>query len=324
MSWRNSAVALGAVVLAGSLPQHVAAQHWPERTVRIIVPTAPGGSIDATARTVAEKLAADWGQPVVIENRPGAAMRIGAEAAARSTPDGYTLLVAHDGTMAMNPVVFSKLPYDPQKDFVPIGLVASIPGVILINRKVPATTLGQLVELATREPGKLNHAHGGSATLLWLELFKAMANVDIKSVPFQGGAPAVTAVIGGHVDLCFADVATAVAGMQSDQTLALAVTSLTPSRRYPTVPTADKAGVSGYEAVTWVGVFAPAGLPDAIRARMEASLKAAVAMPDVRTRLEGIGMDMRSGASEDMARVLAADIAKWAKLVKERNIQFAQ
>ena len=319
---------VGAVILAASFiiaaDRPVFAQAWPDRSVRIIVPTAPGGAIDASARTVGEKLAIRWGQPVIIENRPGASMRIGAEAVARSTPDGYTLLVAHDGTMAMNPVVFPKLPYDPVKDFAPIGLIASIPGVVLTSKKVPVSSLAELVELARKEPGKLNHAHGGSATLLWLELFKAMTSVDIRSVPFQGGAPAVTAVIGGHVELCFADVATAVAGMQSDQVRPLAITSLTPSKRYPSLPTADKAGVPGYEAVTWMGMFAPAGLPRAIEAEIENGLKAAVAMDDVRSKLEAIGMDMRSGSAAEMTAVLAADMAKWAKLVSDRKIQFPQ
>jgi tripartite-type tricarboxylate transporter receptor subunit TctC len=197
------------------LPRATQAQGFPERTVRIIVPTAPGGSIDTTARVVAGKLAELWGKPVVIENRAGAAMIIGTEAAAKAAPDGYTLLVAHDGTMAMNPVVYPNLGYHSQRDFEPVALLTSIPEVVLVNEGVPAKSIRELVALAKANPGKLNHASGGTATLLALELFKAMAGVDITSIPFRGGAPAVTGVMSGDTQLIFADLATANAGMQS-------------------------------------------------------------------------------------------------------------
>ena len=178
-------------------PAPAQAQGFPERAVRIIVPTAAGGSIDTTARVVAGKLAELWGKPVVIENRAGAAMIIGTEAAAKAAPDGYTLLVAHDGTMAMNPVVYPNLGYHSQRDFEPVALLTSIPEVLLVNESVPAKSVRELVALAKANPGKLNHASGGTATLLALELFKAMAGVDIASIPFRGGAPAVTGVMSG-------------------------------------------------------------------------------------------------------------------------------
>ena len=166
------------------------AQNYPDRTVRIIVPTAAGGSIDTTARVVAGKLAELWGKPVVIENRPGAAMIIGAEAAAKSAPDGYTLLVAQDGTMAMNPVVYPNLAYHSQRDFEPVALMTAIPEVLLVHEGLPVKTVGELIAHAKANPGKLNHASGGTATLLALELFKAMAGVDIASIPFRGAARA--------------------------------------------------------------------------------------------------------------------------------------
>ena len=177
---------------AGARAQAIPGQGYPERTVRIIVPTAAGGSIDTTARVVAAALAERWGKPVVIENRPGAAMIIGAEAAAKSPPDGYTLLVAHDGTMAMNPVVYPSLAYHSQRDFEPLALLTSIPEVVLVNEALPVKSMRELIAFAKANPGKLNHASGGTATLLALELFKAMAEVDITNVPFRGGAPAVT------------------------------------------------------------------------------------------------------------------------------------
>ena len=219
------------------LPRETQAQGFPERTVRIIVPTAAGGSIDTTARVVAGKLAELWGKPVVIENRAGAAMIIGTEAAAKAAPDGYTLLVAHDGTMAMNPVVYPNLGYHSQRDFEPVALLTSIPEVVLVNEGVPAKSIRELVALAKANPGKLNHASGGTATLLALELFKAMAGVDITSIPFRGGAPAVTGVMSGDTQLIFADLATANAGMQSGKLRTLAVTTLKRAPRLPDVPT---------------------------------------------------------------------------------------
>ena len=255
-------VATAAVALLGS-PAPARAQAspdhgYPERTVRIIVPTAAGGSIDTTARLVAAALAERWGKPVVIENRPGAAMIIGAEAAAKSPPDGYTLLVAHDGTMAMNPVVYPSLAYHSQRDFEPLALLTSIAEVVLVNEAVPVKSIRELIAFAKANPGKLNHASGGTATLLALELFKAMAEVDITNIPFRGGAPAVTGVMSGETQVIFADLATAHAGMQSGKLRTLAVTTLKRVPRLPDVPTIDESGVPGYDVATWIGAFAPA------------------------------------------------------------------
>jgi len=307
------------LVAAGA--QAASAEAFPSRTVKIIVPTAPGGAIDTTARVVAEKLQAKWGKPVVIENKPGAAMRIGAELAAKSPADGYTLLVAHDGTMAMNPVVYPDLPYDPVKDFAPVALISSIPEVIMVNKSVPAHSLQELIALAKKEPGKLNHATGGTATLLSLELLKAMAGIDITSVKYNGGAPAVRAVIGGEVQVIIADISTGGPGLQSNNVRPLAVTTLQRVKQYPNLPTFDQSGVKGYDVQTWMGMFAPAKTPKDVLAKIEADVKEAVGSADVRDRLEKIGMTVRSGTAAEMKQVLATDIAKWGKLVRERNIK---
>jgi tripartite-type tricarboxylate transporter receptor subunit TctC len=313
-----------ALVLAGAfaaLTASVSAQVFPERQVKIIVPTAPGGAIDATARIIGEKMQARWGKPVIIENRAGASMRIGAEAVQKALADGYTLLVAHDGTMAINPLVFPDLPYDPQKDFIPLGLVASIPEAVMVNREVKAASIGDLVALAKAEAGRLTHASGGSATLLALELFKAMAGIDIRSIPYRGGAPATTAAISGETSMIIADLATGSAGLQSDRINTLAVTSLQRSKKYPGIPTLDEAGVKGYEVNTWMGFFAPAGTPTPAVKAIEAAIMEAVNMPDVRARFQATGADVRSGSADEMRQVLAADVAKWARLVKERAIR---
>ncbi len=313
-----------AALVALAAPPPVAAQTYPDRAVRIIVPTAPGGSIDTTARVVAAKLAELWGKPVVIENRPGAGMAIGAEAAAKSAPDGYTLLVAHDGTMAMNPVVYPNLAYHSQRDFEPVALMTAIPEVVLVHESVPVKSIKELIAHAKANPGKLNHATGGTATLLALELFKAMAQVDIASIPFRGAAPAVTGTMSGETQMLFADLASANAGMQSGKLRTLAVTTLKRVPRLPEVPTLDESGVPGYDVATWIGAFAPIGTPKAVVGRIEADIKRALAMPEVKAKLEALSMEIRSGAAEEMRAVLAGDMVRWGRLVKEKNIQIAQ
>jgi tripartite-type tricarboxylate transporter receptor subunit TctC len=307
----------------GAFTPFAFAQSFPDRTVKIIVPSAPGGAIDTTARVVAEQMQAKWGKPVVIENRPGASMRLGAEAVQRAAPDGYTLLVAHDGTMAMNPLVFPDLPYDPQKDFTPLGLVISIAEAPMVNKSVPANSIAELIALAKQKPGELTHASGGTATLLALELFKAMTGIDIRSIPYRGGAPAVTAAIGGETSMIIADLTTGAAGLQSDRMRPLAVTSLQRSKKYPGLPTMDEAGVKGYEVNTWMGFFGPANMPKDIAATIESAIKEAVALPDVRARFETTGAVVRSGTAEEMRQLLRTDVAKWAKLVKDKNIKLS-
>jgi tripartite-type tricarboxylate transporter receptor subunit TctC len=315
-----------ALIVAGALGAFMplaAAQNFPDRAVKIVVPTAPGGSIDLTGRLIGEKMQARWGKPVIVENRPGASMRLGAEAVQKSPNDGYTILVAHDGTMAINPLVFSDLGYDPQKDFVPLGLVTAIPEAVMVHLDVPVQSVAELIAFAKNEPGQLTHATGGSATLLALELLKAMAGLDIRSIPYRGGAPAVTATISGETRMIIADLATGSAALQSDRIRTLAVTSMERSKKYPNVPTLNEAGVPGYEVNTWIGFFAPAGTPKEVVAAIEAAIKEAVAAPEVRARFELMGANVRSGSAEEMRQVLATDVAKWARLVKDKNIKIA-
>ena len=260
-----------AALLATGSP--TGAQAFPDHVVRIIVPTAPGGAIDTTARVIGEKMQQKWGKPVVIENRPGASMQVGAEAVAKAAPDGYTLLVAHDGTMAINPLVFPNLPYDPQKSFEALGLVTSIPEAIMVNVAAPAHSIRELIALAKKEPGQLTHASGGSATLLSLELFKAMAGIDVRSIPYRGGAPAVMATIAGETNMIIADL--------DDWRRRAAFGSHQAARRHqpqavkedPDLGTVDEDGVPGYEVNTWMGVFAPAGTPKHVVETIEAAIK---------------------------------------------------
>ena len=300
------------------------ADDFPDHAIKIIVPTSPGGSMDTTARVIGEKLQEKWGKPVVIENRPGASMQVGAEAVAKAAPDGYTLLVAHDGTMAINPLVYPNLRYDPRQSFVPLGLVVSIPEAVMVNVGVPANSLAELIALARKAPGQLTHATGGSATLLSLALFKAMAGVDIRTIQYRGAAPSVTAGIAGETSMVIADLVSAAPALHSDRIRTLAVTSLTRAKLLPDIGTVDELGVRGYEVNTWSGVFAPAGTPQAIAATIEAAIKEAVAMPDVRMRFESTGGTVRSGSGEELRQIVAADRAKWARLVADQHIVFDQ
>jgi tripartite-type tricarboxylate transporter receptor subunit TctC len=193
-----------------------------------------------------------------------------------------------------------------------------------VNVSVPANSIAELIALAEKEPGQLTHATGGSATLLSLELLKAMARIDIRSIPYRGGAPAVLATIGGETSMIIADLTTGAAGLHSDRIRPLAVTSLARSKLYRNFATVAESGIPGYEVNTWMGVFAPASTPKSVTAKIETAIKEAVAMPDVRTRFESTGANMRSGTAEEMRQVLAADIAKWARLVKEKQIKFEQ
>jgi len=306
---------------------HASAQaqsEWPQKTVRIIVPTAPGGSIDLLARMVAAQLQQKWGQAVVVENRAGAAMRIGSDAVAKAAPDGYTILFAHDGAMAMNVAVFKQLSYNPEKDFAPLAMMASLPLALIVHQNVPVNSLQELIAYARKNPGKLNHASGGTATLLALELFKAHADLDIKSVPFMGGSTTVNAVMSGTVEMLIADVSTAAPALQSSQVKVLGISTLERQKILPNVPTLDESGVKGYEVRTWIGAFAPAGTPKPILERWEKGITEAMRSPEVRDKVEAAGlMALDSGAGVMRQRV-SADIRKWTTLVKERNLQFDQ
>jgi tripartite-type tricarboxylate transporter receptor subunit TctC len=300
------------------------AQSYPDHAVRIIVPTSAGGSIDALARLMAAQLSARWGKPVIVENRSGAAMRLGVEEVAKAAPDGYTLLVAHDGAMAMNPALYSDLQYDPQKDFAPIALMVSIPEVIMASAKAPFSTFQGMLDFARKNPGKLNHATGGPASLLDLELLKSMAKIDITSVQYRGAAPSVAATMAGEVQLCITDIAAAAPGLASGRALPLAVTTMERLKSYPNVPTANEAGVPGYNVRVWMGMFAPAGTPNPVLQKIQMTVQDTLSQADVQRKLASMAMERRSGTADELRNALSADIPKWAKLVKARNLRITQ
>ena len=312
--------AIASALTALCLMQPAFAETYPSRLVRVIVPSSPGGAIDVTARIISARLSELWGQPVVIDNRPGATMIIGATAASKATPDGYTLLVAHDGTMAMNPVVFQNVPYD-SRSFEPISLISSIPLLMMVHKSVPAKSVKELIDLARNKPGQINHATGGTGTLLALELFKTLASVDIVSVPFRGTAPALTSTMAGDTQFIMADLTGSVAGRDSGNMRTIGVTTLSRLKQFPDLPTGSELGAPGFEYVTWMAAFAPAGTPADIVRKVEDGIKQAVAAPDIRAKLENLGMEVRTGTSDELRKLLNSDIEKWSKLVKEKNLK---
>ena len=311
--------AAAAVLTAVSAGAHAAG--YPDHPVRIIVPTAPAGAIDATARALGAALADRWGQAAVIDNRPGASMVIGTELAAKAAPDGYTLLVAHDGAMAMNVAAVPNLPYDPRRDFAPVTLIATLPFVLMVNEGLPVRSAEDLVELARKSPGKLNHASGGPAAEMAFALFKHMAGIDIVDVVYKGGALAVESVLAGETQLCLADIASANAGLSSPHARVLAVTSRERPARLPDTPWLGERAVPGYEYVVWIGLFAPAATPAPILAKVEADARAALAEPGLRARLEALQMTVQATPAPAFRQRLDADIEKWVTLVRETGLK---
>ena len=319
---RIIAALLGAasLVLSGS----VAAQSWPAKPVRIVVPSPPSGAIDVAARLVAGKLPDYWGQAVIIENRPGASMIIGAEAVAKSAPDGYTLLAVHDGGMVMNTLAFKSLPYHPQRDFTPLSLMTTQPLVVLVNAGLGIRSIKELIAHARVNPGKLNQGSGGMATALALELFNALAGTSIVVVPYKGIAQGLNSVMSGETQVSFIGVGSAAGALKSDKVRVLAITSAERSPRFPELPTLAEAGVPGYEDSSWVGLFGPAGMAAEVKARITSDTRRALADAAVRVSLQKFFLDAVGSDGEELARTLAADTEKWTRLARERNIKLSE
>jgi tripartite-type tricarboxylate transporter receptor subunit TctC len=311
-----------AVVLAVStaLAWHSAAraqQAYPAKAIRLILPFPPGGSTDIVARLIGQKLTESWGQPMLIENRPGAGGNIAAETAARAAPDGYTLFQVNVAN-AIGATLYPKLSYDLVTSFAPVIQLATTPYVLLAHPTVPAKNTTELIALAKARPGQLNYASagGGSATHLSGELLKSMAGVNIVHVPYKGTGPAVTALLSGEVDLYFATVPAALPLVEAKKLRALGVTSARRSALMREVPAIAEAGLKGYETSTWHGILAPAGTAPEIVAKLNAEIARVLAQPAVKERLVGQGLDPVGGTSEQFGAYLKTEISKWAVVVK--------
>ena len=298
------------------------AQNYPTKPVRLIAAYPPGGSIDIVARLVANKLTESLGQQVVVENRSGASGNIGTEHVARATPDGYTLLLGSAPPLAANIYLFTKLPFDPQKDFAPIIRIANQPNVLVLHPTVPANSVKEFIALARARPNSLNYGASGlaSSQQMCAELLMMMTGIKMNQVQYKGGGPAMIELAGGHLDLMIETAPSAIPYVKAGKLKGLAVTSLQRSAMLPKIPTFDEAGVKGYEFVSWMGLVAPAAVPAPILQRLHTEMQKILA-GDLRTRLTELGLDPVGGTAEEFAAFIRRDSAKYAKLIKAAGIQ---
>jgi len=300
----------------------LAQDRYPSRPLRIVVPFAPGGSTDIFARLVGDRLATALGQPVVIENRAGASGNIGADAVAKSAPDGYTILMATTGVMAINNALFKSMTFDAAKDFEPVVYIASISNVVIVPVDLPAKNIAELVALAKREPGKFSFASSGagSSTHMSAELFKSMAGLDIVHVPYKGSGQALPDLIAGRVSMMFENAPGAVSYIKGGKVRALAVTGLKRAAALPELPTVAESGVPGYESLSWSGLAVPTGTPKDIVQRINRETGVILASEDMRARLADQGAEAVGGSPEQFAAHIRAERDKWSRLIREKNI----
>ncbi len=310
--------ALGCLLLAAAAQ----AQTYPNRAVRLVVPFAAGGSTDIIARTVGQKLNELWGQPIVVDNRPGGNTVIGTEAVARAAPDGYSLLVT-PAPFTIVPSLTAKLPYDPARDFEPITLINTTPLVVVVHPGVPAKSIKELIALARAKPGSLNFGSSGSGGSNHLagELFNSMAGVKMVHIPYKGNAPALTDLVGGHVDVLFNGLTSAMPLIKSGKLRALAVTSISRAGSLPDMPTLDELGLKGFQAVAWNGLNAPARTPKDIISKINADVLKVVRSPELVERLKAEGSDPVGNSPEQYAAFLREEIAKWSRVIKLAGVK---
>src|SRR5215213_6809922 len=302
---------------AASLATSAVAQSYPTKPVRVIVPYAAGGNTDFTARAVAEKLTDAYKRQFIVDNRPGAATNIGSDAVAKAAPDGYTLLMG-GAANAINMSLFAKLPYDTLRDFEPIALCVQGANVLAIHPSLPAKNLKELIALAKARPGTLNFGSSGlgSSNQMAGELLKVMTGINIVHVPYKGNAPALTDLLGGHVERIFSGVPALVPHIQSGRVRAIAIGSLKRFPALPNVPTFDESGVKGYEATTWFGMLAPAKTPKDIVSRLSVEVDKAIKSPDIQQKFVNEGLEPMGGSPEAFTKFMRAEIAKYARVIK--------
>ena len=311
--------ALGAIPGARALAQ--SAGSYPTQTVRIVVPVAPGGVTDVAARAIAAQLQQAWSQSVVVENRPGGAGVPGTDFVARARPDGYTLLMGTVGTLTVNGALIRKLPYDTLRDFVPVTMVTAAPNVLLLHPSVPAASVGELIDYARRNPGRLNFGSpgNGSSPHLGGELLKRLANIDMVHVPYSGAGPASVDLLGGQIQMMFDNPVTALPNIRAGRVKALAVTGSKRSPLLPDLPTLIEAGVPGYEIYSWTGMVAPARTPPAELKAISDGVRRVLRLPEVRERLAGT--DLVGNSPEEFGEFLRMEIEKWSTVLKAAGIQ---
>lgn len=317
--------AAAAVLVAAGLllPAAQAQPAYPDKPIRMVVPFTPAGTTDILARIVAQKLSEAWGQQVVVDNRPGAGGNLGSDIVAKAPADGYTLLMATVSSHGINPTLYKKIPYDAVKDFQPVTLVALVPNMLVVHPDVKATNVQELIALAKASPGKLNVASSGSGTSIHLsaELFKTMTGVDMIHVPYKGSAPALTDLLGGQVQLMFDNMPSSIEHVRGGKLRALGVTTTKRSPVLPEVPTIAEQGLPGYEATSWFGVMAPAGVPKPVVDKLSQQITKDITGPAGRKLIAEQGAEPVGNTPEEFAAFVKAEIAKWAKVIKDSGAQ---
>ena len=295
---------------------------YPSKPIHLLVPFPPGGAVDIVARTLGDELAKSLGQSIIIENRPGAGGTLAAQAAAKSPPDGYTLVVVASGH-AIVPFLFPKLQYDVFNDFTPISLLGNSPNLILVKADSPVKTLADLIALARQKPGQLTYGHAGNGTSPHLagELLKVTAKISITAVPYKGGAPALNDLMGGHIPISFNNLPESIGQIQAGTVRPIAVTTITRSPFLPNVPTVAESGYSEYDTGVWWGVLAPAGLPRDIQARLSQACADAMKTPAVKERFRTLGATPIGSSAADFAKLIRADYEKWGPVIKAAGIE---
>jgi tripartite-type tricarboxylate transporter receptor subunit TctC len=311
---------LAAALCAAALP--ALSQGFPTRPVKIIVPFPAGGPTDVLTRVLAEKMGAQLGQPVVVENKPGAGGAIGADFVAKSANDGYTLVMATASTHSIGPYL-GKLPYDPVKDFTPIVWVGNATNVLVVSNNVPAANVKELIDLARKDPGRLNYATSGIGTISHLtsELFASMAGVKLTHVPYKGTQQSIPDLMSGQVAILFDNIMTAMPNVKAGKVKALGISSPKRSPLVPDLPTVAEAGLPGFQSVVWFGLLGPANTPKAVVERMNAEMNKALLLPDTQARFVQMGFEPAGGSSADFAQTIDRDAQKWSKVIKDAGVK---
>ena len=294
------------------------AQNYPERVVRIVNPYPPGGSVDVMARILAQKLSDNLGQQFIVENRAGGGGNTGSDFVAKAEPDGYTLLFTAPGPLTVNQTLYSKLAFDPAKDFAPIALFATAPIVLIVNPAVPANDVRELIALAKKEPGKINFASAGNGTTNHLsgELFKSMAQIDIVHVPYRGAGPAMNDLVGGHVQMFFDLMPVVLPQIAAGKVRALANAGARRPAALPNVPTVAEQGLAGFDASSWYGLVAPAKTPEPVLVKLRDEVAKALKAPDMVARIHELGSEPGTAFGKDFGAFLAAETRKWAEVIR--------
>jgi len=304
--------------VANTAAAQLAATGFPDKPLRIVVTFTTGGAPDTLARILSDKLSTAWGQPVIVDNKPGAGGNTGADFVAKAAPDGYTIVVGTVGTHSINPALYSKMPYDAVKDFAPITLLATTPNMLVVNNDVPATNLKDFIALGKKE-GKMTFASSGSGTSIHVsgELFKTMTGIDMVHIPYKGRATAIPDVLGGRVTMMFDNMPSSLPLVREGKLRALGVTSSVRSPAAPEIPTIAESGLPAFDAVSWFALFAPANTPKPIIDKWQLEVRRILKLPDVAKRLADAGLDAVGGTPEELAAYQKSELTKWAKVVKD-------